>query len=528
MDNFSPKTIISKIFENIHDAEDVYMNISRLFIHINSGLISDDALEKENIIESLLTAITIHSTNEQVVYMGMLIIVILTINSDKAREIFSGIKGEETILSILKQCPKSKEYGFVIPNLFGNVMCPSDGYRYSSPYLRRVILAMIDYANTFIKDDKMITNTIIMLANVGCNSRKSQILIRKCGGIESIIKWMWHYKDNPTIQQKGCFALGNLAGDSSENRIEIGSKGGISAIINAMRAFPDKSSVQNYAAYAIGNSCCNCSFNSTLFREMGGLEIAVDAFRRFIDDTRFLSYSPNSLGNLAGDLVENKIRMCELGLIDLVIEAMILHFGVMDICRSCSRVIEFLLANEETYSKYMNYKIGSTIENAFKRHPDCKGLENALNAIKRQVHPLIKEAIEEGVCTRKKVFCKDQCPSNKYNYYCPKCCVPQYTYNCMTCYEKYSQCVRLCETCYKSHPKDHVCIKVFMSRRCANEPIFTEDLVNVRSLCADNGYDVDIDDDDDDDDDEFDDDDIVDDDDDDDFDDDEFGDEFIF
>lgn len=498
--DFSVGTVVSSIIENIHDQEDCYYYSREICILINAGLINDNNLLSENVIEALLTVIATHPLNPRVLKMAMLSIVFLTVTSKEARRKFVSLNGEELLISALELNPEDPEISAQASNLFGNVVCPSVGYNYESPRLPDVVRTVIDRANSFPWSPEIAINTTIMMANAACNSRSRQITLRKLGAIEAVITIMARFKDNPTVQQKGCFALGNLSGDSPENRREIGRKGGIRALVRAMRDHPDNVRVQDYAIYAIGNSCCNSKYNSSLFRELGGLEIAVEMFRRYKSDTSYLSYAPNGLGNLSGDVKENKITMCTLGLIDLLVEA-IVESNEMNTCRSCSRAIEFMLACDETYDRWMSFKVKTAIENAFRRYPTCLSLENSLNAVNRQVHPLVREAIEEGVCTRTKVHCEDQCPSNKYNYYCPKCCVPQYTYHCLTCYDKYSRCVRLCETCFKRHPKDHKFMKVFMSRRCANEPIYKEDLIDVRSLCAINGYDVDYNSDDDDNDD---------------------------
>lgn len=502
--DFSVDSIVTRLVENIDDPEASFYYIRAICMFINAELINDDNLLSANIIELLLTSITAHPFDQRILKMAVFSIVLLTVTSDKARSAFTSLNGEEIVVAALELTPPDPEISAHVSNLFGNVMCPSTGYKYSSPRMPSIVRAMIERTNAFPSSPEITINTTIMLANAACNSHDRQIKLRKLGAIEAVIEWMARFKDNPVVQEKGCFALGNMSGDSPENRREIGRKGGIRALVRAMKTHPDVVRVQDYAIYAIGNSCCNSKYNSGLFRELGGLELAVEMFRRYKDDSSYIAYAPNGLGNLSGDLKENKITLCRLGLIDLLMEAIVAS-NDMNVCRSCSRAIEFMLACDETYDKWMSFKIKSTIENAFRRYPTCLSLENSLNAINRQVHPLVKEAIEEGVCTRKKVCCKDPCPSSKHNYYCPKCCVPQYTYHCLTCYERFSRCVRLCETCYKTHPKDHVFMKVFMSRRCANEPIYTEDLIDVRNLCAANGYNMDYssgEDDDDDDDDE--------------------------
>lgn len=487
------REIITSLAQNLWSQDKSCIDVIRLDA-ITQAQIMIGFMVNEGVVELILNLITMHPQSHRIVMFGASIIARLTLSNIEARKRFTAARGEETILAVLDHFRKDYEIPQMVAILFSNVMCPHGAYKYRTPFTSEVIRSVVESARQTPSNAILGASTMIVLANAACNNHRNQILVRTSGGIAAVVECMTRYRNGTVIQQKGCFALGNISGDSPENRAEIGRVGGIHAIVNAMRAHPESVVLQDYAIYAVGNTCCNCRSNSVLFNKLGGIEVALEAFRRFKNDTSYLSYAPNGFGNLAGDSRENKLKMCSLGLIDLLTEAIDTNRHSMNICRSCARAIEFLLACDDIHDKWINFHVKSVVEAALGRHPDCLGLKNAMYSLMRKKHPLVEEALREGVCTRAKVFCKMPCPSNTKNYYCPKCCVPQYTYHCLTCYEKYSQCVRLCEVCYKAHPKDHVFMKVFMSRRCTNEPIYTEGLINVRSLCAQNGFNMDSDD----------------------------------
>ena len=133
----------------------------------------------------------------------------------------------------------------------------------------------------------------------------------------------------------------------------------------------------------------------------------------------------------------------------------------------CCGAIGTLLSSPETHSKYCTPEVIRAVEECHEKHKDSEKIKQFLLSLKREEDPRVRDAAARGVCT-KEAFpkCSEECKCDN-NIYCPKCCVQQKAFRCLTCDEDKTRFY--CEVCWKRDHKGHKGEEFFFPVRCATK-----------------------------------------------------------
>ena len=132
---------------------------------------------------------------------------------------------------------------------------------------------------------------------------------------------------------------------------------------------------------------------------------------------------------------------------------------------SCCGIIGTILSSPEIHSKYCTPEVIRNVEECHEKHKDSEKIKQSLLSIKREEDPRVCDAVARGACT-KEAFpkCSEDCGPDE-NFYCPKCCVQQKVFRCLTCDK--DKIMLYCEVCWKRDHQGHKGEEFFYPVRCA-------------------------------------------------------------
>ena len=157
--------------------------------------------------------------------------------------------------------------------------------------------------------------------------------------------------------------------------------------------------------------------------------------------------------------------MCEKGGLAVLLKILRMHSNNLILLGSCCGTIGVVLSSPETHSKYCTPEVIRAVEECYEKHKDSGIIKHTLLSLKREEDPRVHDAVARGVCI-KEAFpkCGWWCKCDD-GYYCPKCCVQQKAFRCLTCDKNE---IRLyCEVCWKRDHQGHKGEELFYPVRCA-------------------------------------------------------------
>ena len=157
-------------------------------------------------------------------------------------------------------------------------------------------------------------------------------------------------------------------------------------------------------------------------------------------------------------------KVCEKGGLSVLLEVLEKYSDDQSLLGPCCCAIGVILSSQKTHSKYCTPKVLDTVRNCSVLYEDDEDIGQFLLSLTREEDPRVKDAVSRGVCT-KEMFpkCSDECKCDD-NVYCPKCCVQQKAFRCLTCDK--DEIKLYCETCIKRDHQGHECEEFFYPVRC--------------------------------------------------------------
>lgn len=237
------------------------------------------------------------------------------------------------------------------------------------------------------------------------------------------------------------------------------------ALTQAVRGVSDPEALRSWAASMCNIACNDYAAQAAMLRLHATHAIA-QATKMFpTADARALAFS--ALGNACGDCVESRAlaaTTCD------TVEAICTAFEPpvsQEACESAARALEIIFASDDLRATHCSTELVEKVGAVLQVCPASLVIRNSYAALRRECDARVGCAVQTGVCTSALVRGCPSCPAGE-GCYCPVCCVPQYTFFCVTCYENTGNVVRLCQSCAAHHEGGdrHVMIKSFMSRRC--------------------------------------------------------------
>ena len=133
----------------------------------------------------------------------------------------------------------------------------------------------------------------------------------------------------------------------------------------------------------------------------------------------------------------------------------------------CCNAIGTVLSSQKTHIKYCTPEVIRAVEECYEKHKGSELIKQFLLGLKREEDPRVCDAVARGVCT-KEVFpkCSEECQCDE-NVYCPKCCVLQKMFKCLTCENCKTE--TYCEVCWKRDHKEHKGEEFFCPTRCSTK-----------------------------------------------------------
>ena len=160
-------------------------------------------------------------------------------------------------------------------------------------------------------------------------------------------------------------------------------------------------------------------------------------------------------------------EVCEKGGLTILLKVLKEHSGNVSVSETCCAAMRTVLSSPEMHSKYCTSEVIRAVEECYVKHNDSEKIKHSLQSIKREEDPRVCGAVSRGVCT-KEVFpkCIEDCGSDEGCYYCPKCCVQQKAFRCLTC-DKGGDWL-YCEVCWKRDHQGHKGEEFFCPAICAS------------------------------------------------------------
>ena len=158
-------------------------------------------------------------------------------------------------------------------------------------------------------------------------------------------------------------------------------------------------------------------------------------------------------------------EVLEKGGLAVLLDVLKRHSDNVPISEECCAALRTVLSSPETHSKYCTPEVIRAVEECYGKHKDSERIKQSLLSIKREEDPRVRDAVARDVCTKEALpKCSDDCGSDKGGY-CPKCCVQQKVFRCLTC-DKDGDWV-YCEVCWKRDHQGHKGEEFFCPVRCA-------------------------------------------------------------
>ena len=157
--------------------------------------------------------------------------------------------------------------------------------------------------------------------------------------------------------------------------------------------------------------------------------------------------------------------MCEKGGLESLLTVLMICDDNEDLLCSCCGAIGTLLSSPEIHSKYCTSDVIRIVEECYEKHKDSEQIKQFLLSLKREEDPRVRDADARGMCT-KEAFpkCSKDCVCDD-GYYCPKCCVQQKAFRCLTCDNCKTEIY--CEVCWQRDHQGHKGEEFFCPVRCA-------------------------------------------------------------
>ena len=124
---------------------------------------------------------------------------------------------------------------------------------------------------------------------------------------------------------------------------------------------------------------------------------------------------------------------CEKGGLEVLLRVLKKYTDNVGVSETCCAAIGTVISSPETHSKYCTPEVIRAVEECYEKHKDSKQIKQFLLSLKREEDQRVHDAVARDVCT-KEVFpkCSKDCGCDE-NAYCPKCCVQQKVFRCLTC-----------------------------------------------------------------------------------------------
>ena len=196
----------------------------------------------------------------------------------------------------------------------------------------------------------------------------------------------------------------------------------------------------------------------------GGIEAAIKAINTHIGCADILLVGAGLLWSISKASPSLQKEVCKKGGLEVLLRVLKSHPVDEYLLGSCCSGISSVLSSPETYSKFCTPEVIRAVEECYERHKDSEQIKQLLFSLKREEDPRARDAIARGMCT-KEAFpkCNEDCGSDRGGY-CPKCCVQQKVFRCLTCGKDK---IRLyCEVCWKRDHKGHKGEEFFCPVRC--------------------------------------------------------------
>ena len=158
-------------------------------------------------------------------------------------------------------------------------------------------------------------------------------------------------------------------------------------------------------------------------------------------------------------------EVCEKGGLAVLLKALKEHSNNMNTSEDCCIAIGVVLSSTETHTKYFTPEVIRVVEECYEKHKDYEQIKQFLLSLKREEDTRVHDAVARGVCT-KEAFpkCREKCECDE-GIYCPKCCVQQKAFRCLTCDK--DKVWLYCEVCWKRDHQGHKGEEFFYPVRCA-------------------------------------------------------------
>ena len=200
-------------------------------------------------------------------------------------------------------------------------------------------------------------------------------------------------------------------------------------------------------------------------RKEGGVEVVLKIINNHgKKQKKFLSRCfPLSIISEADYSAQKEV--CERGGIDTLLNVFGSHRGSSkEVFEICCRALCVILSSQNTYSRFCTDDVLAAVQECCEVYEDSVIILQSLLSLMRNDDPRVKDAVTRGVCT-KKAFpkCGNECGCDE-GIYCPKCCVQQKVFRCLTCDK--DKVKLYCETCWKRDHQGHECEEFFYPVRC--------------------------------------------------------------
>ena len=197
----------------------------------------------------------------------------------------------------------------------------------------------------------------------------------------------------------------------------------------------------------------------------GGIDAVVKAINTHINNVDVCKQGCGALWNMSYRSVSLQKEVCEKGVLEDLLRVLREYTDNVGLSETCCAAIGALLSSPEIYSKYCTPEVIRAVEECYEKHKDSEQIKQFLLSLKREEDPRVCDAVARGVCT-KEAFpkCSEGCDYDD-GFYCPKCCVQQKAFRCLTCDK--DKIKLYCEACWKRDHQGHKGEEFFYPVRCA-------------------------------------------------------------
>lgn len=155
---------------------------------------------------------------------------------------------------------------------------------------------------------------------------------------------------------------------------------------------------------------------------------------------------------------------CENGCIDILLIILKIYANHKAICGAATEALGIILSSKELRSEYCTEEVLDTVRIASEKHKDSEKILHFYNGLSVEGDSKVSGAVARGVCTNDVIpKCGTECGSDEGGY-CPKCCVQQKAFRCLTCDK--GKFKVYCESCWKRDHQGHKCEEFFYPVRC--------------------------------------------------------------